>query len=749
VGTRQVLPNTTVMLGSHTVKGQDCLTKEREMAAEVYPVGRLVRDGELTEISDLARNFPDTAPSVKKNSEEAILPASRNETEIQSTLQPLGLSHYSEHAKWIGYGSEELKQSEGLFRSLLNSSADAIVIYDKEGRVQYVNSSFTGIFGWPLDEVKGKRLEFVPDSERQATMEKIEALVKEGTACSSFETKRYSRNGRLIDVSISASRYHDGAGRPAGLLVLFRDITEHKRAVEDLKTAEKRFRTLAEVAPFGIVILAANETTEYVNPKFVEILGYSLIDVPDLDSWFNLAFPDEGLRKKATDIWKRETGYLPLDGNIGYEPDPKVFRVRRKDGKNTMVSFQGVILQDGRVIATFQDVTAEITARAEIIREKNHWECTFHSVSDLIYLTDPGGKIVRVNRALAERWGTTPGEAVGMSCRDILCCNGAKNRGCLHSGLLAGGREFSCEISSARLSGVFDLRVSPLVDGEGGFAGAVHVARDITKFKFMETARMAAVHHLSHEIMTPVTVIGTSLRHLLECQSEDAGRQRIVDRMTRNLQRLKDIQHVVQEFLSPRPYRPERFLLVPLVQKIMRDILQSCSHRSVNVVTSLEPVESENLDPMVLSQILETLVKNAIENTPDEGEVLVSLHETESGLFLKIVDHGMGICFSDREFIFCAFHHTQSTDHYSTKTPFDFNAGGKGLELLRLKMLSEQGWFDISFESTRCHHILNKEGACSGRISLCPHVDSAEECRSSGGTIFKIFFPRTPDQSMR
>jgi PAS domain S-box-containing protein len=732
------------MLGTYSVKGQNCLTKEREMAAEVYPDGRLVRDGELTEMSDLARNFPDSAPCMKKIYEEAILPASRQETEIQLTRKPLGISPFSEHEKGFGHGSEELKQSEELFRSLLNSSADAIVIYDMEGRVQYVNSSFTGIFGWSLDEVKGERLEFVPDSERQATMEKIEALVKQGTACSSFETKRCSRNGELIDVSISASRYHDGAGRPAGLLVLFRDVTEHKRAVEALKTAEQRFRTLAEVAPFGIVILAADKTTEYVNPKFVEILGYSLADVPDLDSWFNLAFQDEGLRQKAAGIWKRETGHLPLDGKIGYEPDPKVFRVKRKDGKNTMVSFQSVILHDGRVIATFQDVTAEMTAHAEIIREKNHWECTFHSVSDLIYIADPDGKIVRVNKALAERWGTTPGEAVGMSCRDILCCNGAKDSGCLHSGLLAAGREFSCEISSPRLSGVFDLRVSPLLDGEGEFAGAVHVARDITKFKFMETARLAAVHHLSHEIMTPVTVIGTSLKHLLERQGEDADRQRIVDRMTRNLKRLKDIQHVVQEFLSPLPYRPERFHLVPVVREILQDLLQACSHRSVNVVTSLEDVESENLDPLVFRQILKTLIKNAIENTPDEGEILVRLNGTESGILLKIVDHGMGICFSDREFIFCAFHHTQSTDHYSTKTPFDFNAGGKGLELVRLKMLAEHGWFDISFESTRCPHILSKESACPGRISLCPHVAGAEACRKSGGTTFKIFFPRTP-----
>ena len=65
---------------------------------------------------------------------------------------------------------EESKRAEELYRSLLSSSADAIVVYDLEGNVRIVNPSFTRTFGWTLDELVGKRIPFVPDSEKEATL---------------------------------------------------------------------------------------------------------------------------------------------------------------------------------------------------------------------------------------------------------------------------------------------------------------------------------------------------------------------------------------------------------------------------------------------------------------------------------------------------------------------------------------------------------------------------------------------------
>ena len=124
---------------------------------------------------------------------------------------------------------EKSKRSEELYLSLLNSSPDAIAIYDMQGYVQYISPMFTEIFGWTFEALKGKRIPFVPESEFEPAMLVIRSLLENGTPCQGFETKRLTRDGRLLDVSISASRYHDHEGRPAGMLVILRNISERKQ----------------------------------------------------------------------------------------------------------------------------------------------------------------------------------------------------------------------------------------------------------------------------------------------------------------------------------------------------------------------------------------------------------------------------------------------------------------------------------------------------------------------------------------
>ncbi len=131
------------------------------------------------------------------------------------------------------------KMEEHLYRSLIESSADAIIIYDLDGNVQYISPTFTEIFGWPEEEVLSRRIPFVPDAEKAETISIIESVVREGIACRNFETKRLTMDGDIVEVSISASRYNDYQGNPAGTLVIIRDIAEKKKLEAQLQQAQK------------------------------------------------------------------------------------------------------------------------------------------------------------------------------------------------------------------------------------------------------------------------------------------------------------------------------------------------------------------------------------------------------------------------------------------------------------------------------------------------------------------------------
>ena len=126
---------------------------------------------------------------------------------------------------------EESKKAQEMYRSFLLSSADAIVLYDLEGNAQYVNRAFTEIFGWTPEEVEMRRIPFVPESEREKSMEIIRDIVGNGIPYNNFVTQRFTKDRRLLDVSISASRFESYEGYPAGLFVVLRDISE-KKALE-------------------------------------------------------------------------------------------------------------------------------------------------------------------------------------------------------------------------------------------------------------------------------------------------------------------------------------------------------------------------------------------------------------------------------------------------------------------------------------------------------------------------------------
>jgi len=87
-------------------------------------------------------------------------------------------------------------------------------------------------------------------------------------------------------------------------------------------------------------------------------------------------------------------------------------------------------------------------------------------------------------------------------------------------------------------------------------------------------------------------------------------------------------------------------------------------------------------------------------------------------------------------------HRLVQTQHYSSKTPYAFNAGGTGTDLLRMQTYAERLGFKIDFSSQRCRFIPGDADACPGSVSLCEKITAASDCMVSGGSLFMIRFPK-------
>lgn len=138
-----------------------------------------------------------------------------------------------------------LRESEKRYRSLLEFSPDPIIVYNMEGRAVYVNPAFEQTLGWRREELIGGNIDFVPEENWPETREAIKSMLS-GEKIQLFETRRLTRDGQVLDVQISSTLYDDHSGKPAGNIVILRDITARKRAERELQRYHERLEKLVE-----------------------------------------------------------------------------------------------------------------------------------------------------------------------------------------------------------------------------------------------------------------------------------------------------------------------------------------------------------------------------------------------------------------------------------------------------------------------------------------------------------------------
>jgi PAS domain S-box-containing protein len=460
-------------------------------------------------------------------------------------------------------------------------------------------------------------------------------------------------------------------------LVYLRDITERKEAEQALRNERNRFQTLSDNAPFGIMVIDEHGNFTYLNPKFTELFGYDRHDVPNGTAWYKKAFPNIKEREAAISGWIKDVKNTKPGQRLA-----RVFTITCKDGMKKSVNIIPVRLVTGEYLVSLDDITERIQAQEALIQSHKELE--------------------KLNRA-----------------------------------------------------------------------------------------KTKAVNHISHELKTPLAVIQGNVRILkrkIQAASLDGGMQGIIIVLERNLERLfgisketDEIFRVTQEVeanvllddlerlweriedLSDLPadmyehiealkewvsqYRPGSLLstqsidLYPFILQVLEKAKQTARSRRIDF-----SIEGENdlfimMDPVILREVAEGLIKNAIENTPDGGKINISVEQKGDRIWFHVTDYGIGIREDNQQYLFDGLFHAKETDLYSSRRPYDFGAGGKGLELLRMKIYGQRFGFDITMKSKRCIYLPTDQDVCPGDVTQCPHIAGPEGCYDSGGTMFSASFP--------
>ncbi|MFC1885415.1 PAS domain S-box protein, partial [Thermodesulfobacteriota bacterium] len=544
---------------------------------------------------------------------------------------------------------EKLIKSEKRYRTLLDLMPYPIVVFSGGGHVSYLNPAFTDIFGWTLEELYGKKIPYVPPGLEEDTQKNIKKLLEEKTILR-HETQRLTKDGRVLDVTMRAAVYQSGEDKGFEEIVILRNIT-------DFKKIERNNEALLRIS------LAL---PQYMNLE--DLLDY-------VGGEIKILLECEGALVILLDEEKNEL-YFKAASVDNYVAEAKMKEVR----------FPADIGISGEVIRTGKPIIVHDTYK----------DPRFYSVVDL--KTD-----LKTDNML-----------------DVPLKHKDRTIGVL------------CALN--KKVGVFDQTDVELLSM---IAGTVALSIENAKYaeelkdayqevSSLNRAKDKVINHLSHELRTPLSILGASMNILekrLSSTPEDTW-QPTIERARRNLKRILEMQYQVEDIMRDRHFETHNLLSLlldecsdeievllaeaigerPVIGKIreridelfmqkvdppqsihpddfVRDTLEEMrpgfSHRKLEITTALNKTEVIEMPLEPLKKIVIGLIKNAVENTPDEGKIEISVEEISGGVKFSVHDYGIGIVPDHQRRIFEGFFTTQATMDYSSKNPFDFNAGGQ------------------------------------------------------------------------
>jgi PAS domain S-box-containing protein len=191
------------------------------------------------------------------------------------------------------------------------------------------------------------------------------------------------------------------------------DITERVKAEAALYQEKERYRILVEESPLGISIIGPKGEYQYLNPRFVEIFGYTREDIPTGREWFARAHPDLHYRRGVISTWIKD-----LEESRPGEARLRTFPVTCKDGTEKVINFRPVSLENGSQMVIYEDITDRHRAQEALIESEGRFRQLVEHAADALFLHDKG-KIIEVNQQACDSLGYAREELLKMAVADL------------------------------------------------------------------------------------------------------------------------------------------------------------------------------------------------------------------------------------------------------------------------------------------------------------------------------------------
>lgn len=617
---------------------------------------------------------------------------------------------------------KETRLAQKRLDTLLRFLPDPVFAFTLNNTVEYVNPAFERVFGWKLTEIRGKNIPFVPEHLLEQARQGMKQLYENRTVMD-FETQRYTRDGRLLDILINGAILYDEDDTPMGQVLILRDITFEKRMAKtnrimfDISNALHTYHKLGDLVT---IITAEIQKLVNVEGAFILLADRKTDELYFFSARFKDAASGNKFKKLRFPADQGVSGHVFKTGKPLLIPDISQcdFYLRRVDEETDLVA-------------------------------KN-------MLSVPIKLKDRVIGVVSVVNKLQGQFDETDMDQLMMVASTV-----------------------ALPIENTRIHEELEQSYADL--------------------KTLNQAKDKVINHLAHELKTPVSVVDAAMKLLgkkLAAKGiQDEKIETIIGRARRNLQRILNIQFEVEDLLKKKQFTAYHILTrlidacvdelalltelqirngnkagtgstevmtgvhqavekifgphhltrqtIHLDQYMARHIARLApdfAFRHLTLETDLEKTPPVHMPEEILDIIVTGLVRNAVEYTPDNGKIQIRVCAENNRPSLVIQDYGIGFTPEKLRLVFENYFTPPDSSEYTTKQPFEFNAGGRGFDLLRIKLFSERFNFTLDIDATRCRFIPADTDTCPGDIRRCAFCKTPDDCLNSGATTVTLTF---------
>jgi PAS domain S-box-containing protein len=562
------------------------------------------------------------------------------ERHYQTSLSPIG-GPDGQVTQIVGVGRDitalhraesTLRESEARYRSLVETTNDLIWAVAADNRLAYVNRAVERILGYRPEEVVGTdSLQYLHPGDREEMDRRFARLVAAKSGWTGWVLRWRHRDGSYRYLESNAVPLLDDAGNVVGYQGADRDITERRRAEEELRRTVSLLTATLESTADGI--LALDNEGRYVayNQRFAEMWNIPAAVLASRDDRQVLASVLGQLEDPQEFLGRvRALHHLP-DAEVSDTVEFKDGRIFERYSRPQRI--EGAVV--GRVFS-FRDVTERRRAEEALRESESLLRSVVEGTTDAVFVKDLDGRYRLINSAGARLVGKAPEAILGCDDTALFAPEAARQMQERDREIVASGaaRTFEETATAAGVTRTYLTTKAPHLDAAGRVLGVIGIARDVTELKRSEEALLQAqkleslgilaggvAHDFNNLLAAILGQSSLALRHL----PADSPARGHVEKAMAACERAADLTRQMLAYSGRGHFRVEPVSLNSLVRENLH-LFEAAVPKGVLLRAELaEPLPLVRGDVGQLQQVLMNLILNAAEAIGErQGTVLVT-----------------------------------------------------------------------------------------------------------------------------